>query len=169
MTLRRALVGLVIVGIGIAGYLTYVHYAGIKPICTAGGGCEKVQSSEWSKLGGVPVALIGLVGYVGIYATLLVRGELPALARVGLTTVGLGFSAYLTYRELFSIDAICQWCVASAVVMTLLFLGSVADYLRGPSDRYSSLADTPVSSDTTDAAGRGRAPASTRRRRAPSA
>jgi uncharacterized membrane protein len=165
MILRRVLLGLAVIGVGIAGYLTYVHYAGIAPVCAAGGGgCEKVQSSQWSELAGVPVALIGLIGYLAILATLAVRGETPALARVGMAAVGTGFSAYLTYRELFSIEAICQWCVASAILMTLLFIGSAIDYVR--SDRYSSFAGTPDSSDTTDAAGRGFAPASTSRRRA---
>ena len=83
-----------------------------------GGDCEKVQTSEWSKLAGVPVALLGLVGYAAILALALrrPRGGLVAGALVSLA--GFGFSAYLTYRELFSIDAICPWCVASAVIMT---------------------------------------------------
>jgi hypothetical protein len=80
-----------------------------------------------------------------------------------MTAVGFGFSAYLTYLELFVIDAICQWCVASAVLMTALFALAVRDFLYPRSDRYSSLAETPVSSATTAAAGRTRAPASTRR------
>src|SRR4051812_30648561 len=50
-------------GVAVATYLTYVHYAGIKPICSASGGCEKVQSSDYSKLAGVPVAVLGLASY----------------------------------------------------------------------------------------------------------
>jgi uncharacterized membrane protein len=68
----------------------------------------------------VPVALLGLLGYVGILAALLVRGENGRMAAALLALIGFGFSMYLTYRELFTIDAICQWCVASAVLMTLL-------------------------------------------------
>jgi uncharacterized membrane protein len=47
------------------------------------------------------------------------RGELARLATLVTVLAGWGFSAYLTYRELFTIDAICQWCVASAVLMAL--------------------------------------------------
>lgn len=109
-----------LIGLGIASYLTYIHYAGLQPLCLASGGCEKVQSSHWSKLGGIPVATIGLVGYAAILALLFVPGEtgLAGIALVAL--VGFGFSAYLTYVELFRIHAVCQWCVASAVLMSVL-------------------------------------------------
>ena len=117
-------------GLAVAGYLTYVHYAGIEPICTGGGGCEKVQTSTYAELGGVPVAVIGLVGYLCILASLRLPGERGAVATALLALVGFGFSVYLTYLELFEIDAICQWCVASAVLMTLLAGLSVARLLR---------------------------------------
>ncbi|HEY8583158.1 MAG TPA: vitamin K epoxide reductase family protein, partial [Capillimicrobium sp.] len=153
-----------LLGTAVAGYLTITHYAGAAPVCALSGSCETVQSSEYAKLAGVPVAVLGLVGYLAILASLAVaRGERGRLARVGMTAVGFGFSAYLTYLELFVIDAICQWCVASAVLMTALFALAVRDFLYPRSDRYSSLAETPVSSATTAAAGRTRAPASTRR------
>jgi len=61
------------IGLGVASYLTYIHYAGIKPACTAGGSCAKVQTSIYSELAGVPVALIGLIGYVVILGSLLRR------------------------------------------------------------------------------------------------
>ena len=110
-----------LIGVGIAGYLVYVHYAGIKPICAAGsGGCEKVQTSDYAKLAGIPVAVLGLAGYLAILGSLLVPGDLGRIAGAAIALSGFGFSAYLTWRELFTIDAICQWCVASAVVMTLL-------------------------------------------------
>ncbi len=128
--LRRVIAVLALVGVGIAGYLTWVHYAGDRPLCLTGGGCEKVQTSEWSKLAGVPVALIGLIGYLSILLSLLVRGELGKLLGAGMALIGFGFSAYLTYRELFTIEAICQWCVASAAVMTLIALAAVWRLLR---------------------------------------
>jgi len=131
--LRRAMIGLSLVGLAIAIYLTYVHYAGIKPACTAGESCIKVQTSEWSRLDGVPVALLGLIGYVSILASLLLPDrEETRLATLGLTLIGFGFSGYLTYRELFSIHAICEWCASSAVILTVLFAGAVVRYLAGP-------------------------------------
>ena len=132
LTLRRVMIVLAVIGLGLATYLTYVHYAGIKPACTAGQSCLKVQTSVWSKVDGVPVALLGLIGYVGILASLLAPDrEESRLATLGLTVIGVGFSAYLTYRELFSIHAICEWCVSSAVILTLLLIGAVVRYLTG--------------------------------------
>src|SRR5207244_9948026 len=97
-----------------------------------GGGCEIVQTSEYSKLAGVPVALIGLIGYVTILASLLApETESSRFATVALTVVGFGFSAYLTGRELLSIHHICEWCVSSAVIMTLLTCLSTWRFLCG--------------------------------------
>jgi uncharacterized membrane protein len=130
--LRTISVVLAVLGLGIAAYLTYVHYEGLKVLCLSSGGCETVQASRYAKLGGVPVALIGLIGYVSILVALAVPGETGALATLGLVVVGWGFSAYLTYRELFTIDAICQWCVGSAVILTLLLVVSVIRFLALP-------------------------------------
>jgi uncharacterized membrane protein len=129
--LRIATAGLALVGLGIAGYLTWVHYAGLQPICVGGGGgCEKVQSSRWAELAGIPVAVLGLGGYLAILATLALPEELGRSAAAFVSLVGVGFSAWLTYVELAKIHAICQWCVASAVVMTLLAVVSVTRLLR---------------------------------------
>ena len=129
--LRNAMVALAAAGIAVAGYLTYVHYAGIAPVCAGGsGGCERVQASRWSELAGVPVALLGLVGYVLLLGAALARGEAARLAAAGLALTGAGYSAYLTYVELFEIEAICQWCVVSAVLMALLAVVAVVRLLR---------------------------------------
>lgn len=129
--LRTAALVLCVVGLAIAGYLTYVHYAGVKIACLASGSCETVQSSRYAKLAGVPVPVLGLIGYVSIFLTLWVRGDLGRVAGFGLALGGFLFSGYLTYRELFTIKAICQWCVGSAVVMTLLVLITAVRAVRG--------------------------------------
>jgi uncharacterized membrane protein len=132
MTLRRATLVLALLGIAIAGYLTWVHYADLEPVCVGGGGgCERVQASRWAELAGIPVAVLGLGGYIAILATLALPEEPGSLAAAFLSLVGFGFSAWLTYVEIVKIDAICQWCVASAIVMTALALVSVARLLRG--------------------------------------
>jgi uncharacterized membrane protein len=124
--LRAAIAVLALAGVAIATYLTYVHYADVEPLCVAGGGgCEKVQTSDYAELAGIPVAVLGLIGYVLILASLWLPGENGPMAGAVLALFGFAFSAYLTYRELFTIDAICQWCVASAVVMTVLALLTV--------------------------------------------
>jgi uncharacterized membrane protein len=128
--LRRTIGILALLGVGIAGYLTYVHYSGGSVLCLASGGCETVQSSRYAKLAGVPVATLGLVGYVLILGSLAAPGETGRFAGAVLALVGFGFSAYLTYRELFTIDAICQWCVASAVIMTALAVLTIVRLMR---------------------------------------
>jgi uncharacterized membrane protein len=133
-TLHRALLILTFVGIGIAGYLTYVHYRGLSPICAINQGCEKVQSSKYAKVGGAPVPLIGLIGYLGILGTLIARGELARLATAGMAIFGMLFSGYLTFLELFRIHAICQWCVGSALTMTVIAVLATIRALRAPED-----------------------------------
>ena len=130
--LRVAGLAVALAGVGVAAYLTYVHYAGLQPFCAGGGhGCERVQSSSYARLGGIPVAVLGLAGYLAIAAALIARGERARLAAAALAISGFGFSAYLTYLELFVIDAICQWCVASAVLLTLLSAITVRRLLLG--------------------------------------
>lgn len=132
---------LAVIGLGVAGYLTYVHYAGLQPVCNIAHGCVKVQSSKYAELAGVPVALLGLIGYAGILAALLIPGELARLAAALMALVGFGFSAYLTYRELFTIDAICQWCVASAILMTGLAIVTTWRTLT-PADEHVAALET---------------------------
>jgi uncharacterized membrane protein len=128
--LRAAAIACCALGLAIAGYLTYVHYAGISPVCEIAHGCEKVQTSHWSRIAGVPVALLGLLGYAGILGALLVRGEAGLTAAAGQALIGAGFSAYLTYREVFTIHAICIWCVISAGLMAALAVLTVVRLLR---------------------------------------
>jgi uncharacterized membrane protein len=129
---RVTMIAIATVGLGVASYLTYVHYSGGPILCLRGGGCETVQHSIYSKLAGVPVALIGLIGYITILASLLApESESTRLATMTFTVIGFGFSLYLTSRELFSIHAICPWCVSSAVMMTLLACLGVWRFLRG--------------------------------------
>ena len=131
--LRAVAIALAVIGIALAGYLTYVHYANIQVACVQGHNeCEAVQTSVYSKVAGVPVALVGLIGYIVILGSLLVRQtETTRLATLALTFGGWGFSAYLTYREVFSLEKICEWCVGSAILMTILLLLSLWRFLRG--------------------------------------
>jgi uncharacterized membrane protein len=147
--LRRVMIGLAVIGFGVATYLTVVHYVGFQLLACTGGAhgahssCQTVQSSQWSELAGIPVALLGLIGYIGILGSLLAPDrEESRLATLGLTLVGFAFSGYLTYRELYSIKAICEWCVSSAVILTILFACAVARYLLGdPPPRLTTPAE----------------------------
>ena len=120
MSLRAGSTAVGLVGLGIAVYLTIVHYTGAAPVCALSHGCETVQKSRYSELAGVPVALLGLLGYVAILGALAVDGERGRTLAVFLSLAGFGFSLWLTYTEVAKLHAICPWCVASAVCMTLL-------------------------------------------------
>jgi uncharacterized membrane protein len=111
------------VGVGVATYITIADSGGGAPACLAGGhGCQTVAKSSYSHIAGINIAVFGIVGYVLLIAAAATPGDAGRFGGLVLALVGFGFSAYLTYLELFVIDAICQWCVASAVLMTLLLV-----------------------------------------------
>ena len=123
--------GLAAAGMAVSGYLIYVHYSELDPVCFGGAhGCVQVQSSEYAELAGVPVPILGAVGYASIAVAVALRGERARVTAAGLALGGFGFSVYLTYLELFVIDAICQWCVVSACLMTALAAITTARVLR---------------------------------------
>ncbi len=123
-------VGLALVavpGSGIAAYLTYAHWADRPTLCGIGQ-CELVQTSEYSDIAGVPVALLGLLYFAAIFLLALARlarlhGTLewaqPAAFSIALA--GTAFVAYLTYVELFVLEAICVWCVSLAALTAVSF------------------------------------------------
>ena len=111
---------LAVAGIGVATYIALSEFGGGTPVCLAGGhGCETVARSHYSHLAGINVAAIGIAGYVLLLLAALVPGDVGRFGGFLTALVGFGFSVYLTYLELFVIDAICQWCVASAILMSL--------------------------------------------------
>jgi uncharacterized membrane protein len=121
-TLRGAATFVAAFGIGVATYIAIVESGGGAPACLAGSsGCQTVADSPYSELAGINVAVIGIVGYVLLLATAILRGDGARMGGFALALTGFGFSFYLTYLELFVIDAVCQWCVISAVLMTILF------------------------------------------------
>ena len=130
-TLRLVSAAIAVAGIGVATYITIADAGGGAPVCLVGGnGCQTVADSQYSHLLGVNVSVFGIVGYVLLLHSALVRGDAGRFAGLLLALVGFGFSAYLTYLELFVIDAICQWCVVSAVLDD-----PAAGRQRGPGDR----------------------------------
>jgi uncharacterized membrane protein len=132
---KRMLVALVaLAGVFVALYLTLYKLGYIGTLACAVGSCEKVQTSKWATFLGMPVGMWGVGYYVGVLA-LSIAGLTPPLAEsrglsrllLAVTTVGVLFSLWLTYLELFVIDAICQWCVISAILATILFVLSWLD------------------------------------------
>ena len=153
--LVRVMIVLALIGLGDATYLTVVHYGGFTIVCSGSGNpCATVQASKYSFLAGIPVALLGAIGYVLILALLLMRDhEWTRLGTLALALLGFGFSAYLTYRETFTITGhpiYCEWCVGSAIILTLLLILSIVRYLRSPLHGHHPPAD-PGPSEPPDA------------------
>jgi len=129
-TLRGIATFLATFGIGVATYIAIADSGGGSPVCIAGGhGCQTVAESSYSHLLGVNVAIFGIVGYVLLLLCALLRGDGARMTGFAVALIGFAFSLYLTYLELFTIEAICQWCVASAVLMTLLFVANATRML----------------------------------------
>ena len=129
-----ALAALGVAGMGVAAYLTYAHWADKVVACGGLGRCETVQQSEYSTIAGVPVALLGGLAAAALLAIALGRlGGLPlavewaSMAALGLTTASVAFAAYLTYIELFVLEAICLYCLALASIFTASWLISLSD------------------------------------------
>lgn len=124
-----------VAGVIVAGYLTYVYITDAETLCTGVGGCDAVKNSRFSHISGIPVAALGLAGYLAIVGSLVLESSGPQGAEFGpivvfgLSLLGTLYSAYLTYLELFVIHAICPYCVASAVLMTAVFVLSIARLL----------------------------------------
>lgn len=115
----RALLGAVsVAGIALSLYLTWTYAIGSSPACLGGsGGCETVQSSPYSRLLGIPVAALGLGGYAALLLSAALRGVVGILSGLFLALLGALYSGYLTWLEVFVIEALCQWCLASAALM----------------------------------------------------
>jgi uncharacterized membrane protein len=125
---------LCLIGLFVAGYLAYVETAQVEAICGPVGDCNSVQQSSYAKLFGVlPIGILGMAGYIMILLTWGIgRSGNQRLANyshlilLGLTSFGILFSIYLTFIEPFVIGATCAWCLTSAIIMTALFLLSLA-------------------------------------------
>ena len=129
---RIPTIAVALAGLAIASYLTIVHYAGGEPVCAIAHGCATVQKSSYAELAGIPVAVLGLVGYVAILASLVKDTETTRSITALLAIAGLAFSAWLTYVEIWELEAICIWCVGSAICMTLLAGLATTRLLRAP-------------------------------------
>ena len=117
--LRLAVGILSAAGAAVAGYLTYARYTDTTLVC-ATGGCETVQRSDYALLAGIPVAVLGLGAYLVLLGTALSASELARVVGAVVAVSGTLFAAYLLYAQIVVIDAVCQWCVASDVLIALL-------------------------------------------------
>jgi uncharacterized membrane protein len=129
---------LALAGLGVSGYLTWTHVTNQAIACGGLQDCDIVQQSVYSTVLGIPVALLGVAAYATLLALLLLHGRLPEaldayipLAIFGISLIGVLYSAYLTYLEIYVIYAICRWCAISAVIITAIFFLSLLDLRSG--------------------------------------
>ena len=122
---------LVMVGAIDSAYLAFLKFTGMVAACSDIGDCEAVNNSKYAEIGGIPLALLGLLGYLAILVFLVLEARFPSwkeglhLGVFGFTLAGTIYSTYLTYIEIAVLHAICPYCVVSAVVMLLLFVISI--------------------------------------------
>jgi uncharacterized membrane protein len=121
-----------VVGVIDSAYLAYIKFSHVAIYCTPGlGDCATVNSSRWSELWGIPIALFGLATYLAVLFLVAFGSKIKFAkpyvnyALFGIGLVGFLYSLYLTYLELFVIRAICQWCILSAICITVIFIASI--------------------------------------------
>jgi uncharacterized membrane protein len=135
-----------VIGLGIAGYLAYVETQAVQAVCGPVGDCNAVQSSPYAQLFGLlPVGVLGVAGYLAVLLMWVTarfgKAAWQNPSRLGifaLTFIGTIFSIYLTFLEPFVIQAVCMWCVSSAVIMTLLLVVSTPQAMEALSTTRKS-------------------------------
>ncbi len=130
-------------GLGISSYLAYTYLRNQTPLCSSSDGCAIVAHSSYARPFGVPLPLLGVTGYLLLFVTACGRGQRSLAAGMVLTVVAIGASLALTYLELYVIDALCYWCVASAVCAALHVVVNSTRYVRGPPVVTAGAADPP--------------------------
>ena len=141
--LRAAIAILALAGAAVAAYLVYARYTGTRLACTTGG-CETVQHSKYAKAAGVPVAVLGLLAYLAVFATALSSRVEAAAIGAAIVLAGLAFGVYLIVIQVAVIDAICQWCLASDAILAVLAV-ACAERLRRAAERpHRSSAPPPM-------------------------
>ncbi len=128
--LRAVVMVLSLAGAGIAAYLTVAHFAHVQLAC-ATGGCETVQTSRYSEVAGVPVAAVGLAGYLVLAWTGAARGELARALGFAAALTGFAVAMVLLYVQARVLHAFCQWCLASDAILVLLLLPTLLRAWRG--------------------------------------
>ena len=129
-TLRVGLAAVATAGIGVAAYLTWVHYHPGALVCTRGGGCETVQRSHYAVLLGVPIAIYGLLAWAAVLALMLLDSPTARVLVAAVALVSVAFAAYLVVLQVAVIDAVCIWCLANDVVLVPLLAVLAALRLR---------------------------------------
>ena len=136
--LTQVTIALTIIGLLVSIYMTIYKLTDNESMCIGNGGCSVVNSSKYSEVNGIPVAVIGMIGYAAILGILWLERK-PGFFKsngtmmlFGITLMGFLFTVWLIYVEIALIKALCPFCLTSQVVMTLIFILSVVRVVRQP-------------------------------------
>jgi len=137
--LYRTLVALTIIGLGVSIYMTIYKLTDNNAMCLGSGDCSAVNASRYSEVNGIPVAVVGVIGYAAILTLLYLErqglgfiNENGTLLVFGLALTGFLFTAWLIYVEIALIKALCPFCITSQIAMTLIFILSTIRLVRQP-------------------------------------
>jgi uncharacterized membrane protein len=132
------MIGLAILGLLVSIYMTIYKLTNNEAMCIGNGGCSVVNASRYSEVGGIPVALVGVGGYLAILALLFLERrpgffqENGIMMLFGVSLIGFLFTLYLIFVEIRLIHALCPFCLTSQTVMTIIFILSVTRLIRQP-------------------------------------
>ena len=136
--LYQILLAFVIIGLLVSIYMTIFKLTGDENMCVGSGGCSVVNNSRYSEVNGIPVAVIGIGGYLALLGTLFLEkrnqffSQNSTLITFGLSLTGFIFTVWLVYVELAILKAICPFCVTSQISMTIIFITSVIRLVKSP-------------------------------------
>ena len=136
--LKQIITALAVIGVLVSIYMTIYKLTDNESMCIGSGGCSVVNSSRYSEVNGIPVAVLGILGYAAILALLFLEQrtgffrENGTMMLFGVTLTGFLFTLYLIYVEVALIKAYCPFCLTSQAVMTLIFILSVIRLVRQP-------------------------------------
>ena len=136
--LRQITIALAIIGLLVSIYMTIYKVTNNESMCIGSSGCSEVNGSRYSEINGIPVAVLGVVGYATILALLFLE-QRPGVFQqngsmmfFGISLLGFLFTLYLIYVEVALIKAYCPFCLTSQAVMSIIFIISVIRLVRQP-------------------------------------
>ena len=136
--LRQIITVLAIIGLLVSIYMTIYKFTNNDAMCIGSSGCSQVNSSPYSEINGIPVALLGVFGYASILLLLFLERrpglfeEYGTMLLFGVSLMGFLFTLYLIYLEVAVIGYYCPFCLTSQAVMTIIFIISVIRLVRQP-------------------------------------
>ena len=136
--LKQIIIGLTVLGLLVSIYMTIYKFTDNEAMCIGSGGCSVVNASRYSEVQGIPVAVLGVGGYLANLAILLLEHrpgffqENGGMLLFALTLVGFLFTVWLVYVEIALIKAYCPFCITSQITMTIIFILTVIRVLKQP-------------------------------------